>query len=63
MILVADQQYRAAAEAPGAAVAVPIEQHQYQAPITGISSSRSEAAVVMTGRCYYSSEYLSLIHI
>ena len=32
MILVPDQQYRAAAGAPGAAAAINIEQHQYEAP-------------------------------
>ena len=34
MIIVANQQYRAEAGAPGAAAAVNIEQHQYKAPST-----------------------------
>ena len=57
MLLAMDQQYRAAAEAPGAAAAVNVEQHQHKAPSPGVSSSRSKAAAVITGRCYYRSNY------
>ena len=57
MILVADQQYRAAAGALGAAAAVNIEQHQYKAPSPASTAVAQVAAAVITGRYDYSSKY------
>ena len=59
MISVEDQQYRAAAGAPGAAVATYIiEQHQYKAPSPASAAVAAVAAAVITGiRCYYSRKY------
>ena len=50
MVVVEDQQYRAAAGAPGAAVATYIiEQHQYKAPSPASAAVAAVAAAVITG--------------
>ena len=57
MILVADQQYRAGAGAPGAAAAVNIEQYQYKAPPASAAVAAVAAAVITGIRCCNSSKY------
>ena len=59
MVLVAHQQYGAAAGAAGAAAAaVNIEQNQYKGPSPASAAVAAVAAAVIIGtRCYYCSKY------